>query len=90
MTRITLNIILRIVFGAEGAEFDQLRDLLPPMVDLGSKIAGILYLRSTWRAWSPGGRYRAHRRRFDDIVNSLIDKALAAPSLEDRPDVLSL
>ena len=32
MMRITLNAILRAVFGAEGAAFDELRELLPPMV----------------------------------------------------------
>src|SRR5262245_48233811 len=36
--RITLNAILRAVFGAEGAEFDELRDLLPEMVTVGSRI----------------------------------------------------
>ena len=37
--RITLNAILRAVFGAEGAEFDELRELLPDMVTVGSRIA---------------------------------------------------
>jgi cytochrome P450 len=32
MMRITLNIVLRTVFGAEGAEFDELRQVLPAMV----------------------------------------------------------
>jgi cytochrome P450 family 138 len=90
MARITLNIILRTVFGAEGTEFDQLRDLLPPLVALGSKVAGIPYLRPDLGACSPGGRYLAYRRRFDDIVDSLTRKALAEPSLEDRQDVLAL
>ena len=36
MMRITLNAILRAVFGAEGPALDELRDLLPPMVTLGS------------------------------------------------------
>jgi cytochrome P450 family 138 len=90
MMRITLNIILRTVFGAEGAEFDQLRELLPRMVELGSRIAGFPLFRVDLGAWSPGGRYLAYRRRFDGIVDSLAEKALAAPSLEDRQDVLSL
>lgn len=33
---ITLNIILRTVFGAEGADLDALRELLPRLVKLGS------------------------------------------------------
>ena len=38
MTRITLNAILRAVFGAEGPALDELRDLVPPMVPLGSPL----------------------------------------------------
>ncbi|MFI0446691.1 cytochrome P450 [Actinomadura sp. 6N118] len=90
MMRVTLNIILRAVFGAEGAEFEQLRELLPRLVDLGSKLMGIPFLRPDLGPWSPGGRYRAHRRRFDEIVDTLIEKAKSDPDLEDRPDVLSL
>ncbi len=37
MMRITLNVILRAVFGAEGAEFDELRNMLPPWVAAGSR-----------------------------------------------------
>jgi cytochrome P450 family 138 len=37
MMRITLNAILRAVFGAEGAELDQLRRIIPPWVTLGSR-----------------------------------------------------
>ena len=39
MMRITLNAILRTVFGAQGNAFDELRQLLPPMVPLASRIA---------------------------------------------------
>ncbi len=39
MMRITLNAILRAVFGAEGAELDELRRLIPRWVTLGSRLA---------------------------------------------------
>src|SRR5262249_60409885 len=39
MMRITLNTILRAVFGADGAELSALRDLLPRLVRLGSRPA---------------------------------------------------
>ncbi len=39
MMRITLNAILRAVFGADGAQLDSLRRLIPPMVELGSRLA---------------------------------------------------
>ena len=36
MNRITLNVILRTVFGADGAELDYLREIIPPWAKLGS------------------------------------------------------
>src|SRR5438067_8578247 len=39
MMRITLNAILRAVFGADGAELAELRDPLPRFVKLGSRLA---------------------------------------------------
>ncbi|WP_067536873.1 hypothetical protein [Nocardia crassostreae] len=41
MMRITLNVILRAVFVAEGKEFDELRALLPRLVLLGSALAAV-------------------------------------------------
>ena len=39
MNRITLNVILRTVFGADGDELDELREIIPPWVKLGSRMA---------------------------------------------------
>jgi cytochrome P450 len=91
MMRITLNVILRAVFGAEGAEFDELRQLLPPMVVLGSRLA----LLPPWAgrdvgAWSPGARYNRYRRRYDAVIAGLIAKARRDPESDQRDDVLSL
>jgi cytochrome P450 family 138 len=90
MMRITLNAILRAVFGAEGAEFEQLRRLMPAMVALGSKLAVLPVPRTDLGRWSPWGRFNAGRREFDAIVDRLIDKALADPRLEERDDVLAI
>ena len=38
MSRITLNVILRAVFGAEGEQLDELRRIIPPWVTLGSRL----------------------------------------------------
>jgi cytochrome P450 len=70
MMRITLNAILRAVFGAHGAEFDELCELLPPMVALGSRMAVLpISVRRDFGRLSPGGRFplppplrRRHRR----------------------------
>jgi len=39
--RTTLNAFLRAVFGAEGAELDELRRISPPWVRLGSRLAAL-------------------------------------------------
>ncbi|MBB3749557.1 hypothetical protein FHT44_002018 [Mycolicibacterium sp. BK634] len=90
MMRITLNVILRAVFGASGEEFDRLRDLLPPAIQLGSKLSLIPVPQWDWGRWSPWGRFGSYRREYDQIVDRLIEKALADPDLESRDDVLAL
>lgn len=85
--RITLNAILRAVFGAEGAEFDRLRDLLPRLVSLGSRLA-VVPLPKTGR-WSPWGRFRAMRREYDAVIDRLIDTAERS-DLTERDDVLAM
>ena len=88
--RITLNVILRAVFGAEGAELDELRALLPPMVRLGSVLAVVPAARLDLRGHGPGARFRRHRRQYDAVIDRLIDRAAADPHLADRDDVLAM
>ena len=88
--RITLNAILRAVFGAEGDEFDELRELLPQWIEMASRLATIPVPRGTIGGWSPWAKFDASRARFDAIVGQLIDKALADPGLAERDDVLAL
>jgi cytochrome P450 len=89
MMRITLNVILRAVFGAEGAEFARLRTLLPSFVTLGSRLAVLPVPRVDLGRWSPWGRAGAMRREYDAIVERLIVKAMAE-DLDERDDVLAL
>ena len=57
MMRITLNAILRAVFGAEGAEFDELREVLPAIVSLGSRTSRLpFWARRDSGGSAPGGR----------------------------------
>jgi cytochrome P450 family 138 len=72
MMRITLNAILRAVFGAEGAELAELRTLLPTMVKLGSRLVALPIPRTDLGRWSPWGRAHAYRREYDAIVDRLI------------------
>ncbi|WIV55199.1 cytochrome P450 [Amycolatopsis nalaikhensis] len=83
MMRITLNAILRAVFGAEGAEFAELRELLPPFVTLGSRLA-VLPITKRGR-FNPWRRFEKMRREYDAIVDRLIAKA--SP---DGDDVLAM
>jgi cytochrome P450 len=91
MMRITLNAILRAVFGAQGGAFDELRELLPPMVPLASRMAVLpSFVRRDLGRWSPWGRVQAHRRRYEEIIVSLIAEARADPAFDTRNDVLAL
>jgi cytochrome P450 len=91
MMRITLNAILRAVFGAEGGALDELRQLLPPMVPLASRMAVMPpALRRDLGPWSPWGRVQRQRKRYDEIIAALVSDARADPAFEDRNDVLAL
>lgn len=91
MMRITLNVILRAVFGAQGAALDELREVMPPSVELGSRLS--LFppaVRRDLGPWSPGGKIARYRQRIDAVVDSLIEDARADPEIGSRSDVLSL
>jgi cytochrome P450 len=91
MLRITLNAILRAVFGAEEPALDQLLELIPPAVELGSRIAFMPPIaRHDHGRWSPGGRFLQYRRRIDAVIDSLIADARADPAVEERSDILGL
>lgn len=89
MNRITLNVILRALFGAERPEHAELRAFIPAYMKLGSVLAfGPMPQFRTGR-WSPWGRLDEFRRTFERIVGTLIDKAEADPALGERADILA-
>jgi len=88
--RITLNAILRAVFGADGAELDELRRLIPPWVTLGSRLAALPKPTRTYGRLSPWGRLAEWRRQYDIVIDKLIAAERADPNFEDRTDVLAL
>lgn len=90
MMRITLNAILRAVFGAEGAELDELRRLIPPWVTLGSRLAAVPMPKRTYGRFSPWGRLAEWRRRYDRVVDKLIDDERADAHFAERTDVLAM
>lgn len=89
MMHITLNIILRAIFGADGAELERLRDLIPRWVTLGSRLA-VLPAPKRELSWTPWGKLARFRREYEGLVDILISRAQADPNFEDRTDVLSL
>jgi cytochrome P450 len=87
---ITLRVILRAVFGAEGKELAELEQIIPPITRYGQmRVASSLLMRDYGR-FSPGGRGERLMTRFHEIIRTLIDKHLADPGLADRIDILAL
>ena len=91
MMRITLNAILRTVFGAEGTALDELRDLLPGMVLYASRLAVMPpVVRRDFGSRSPGRKLADYRRRYDEAIARLIADIRSDPGFAERNDVLSL
>lgn len=90
MMRITLNAILRAVFGADGEQLDELRRIIPPWVTLGSRLAVLPMPSRSWGRFSPWGRLAGYRHEYDAVITRLIEKVRADPNFENRDDVLTL
>lgn len=90
MSRITLNVILRAVFGADGAELDELRRLMPGWVTLGSRLATLPRPPRQLGGRGPWGRLAEYHREFETMIDNLIDKAESDPCFDERTDILAL
>jgi cytochrome P450 len=94
MLRIGLKVILRAVFGAQDSDLDELERLVPPFITLGSRLAGMptpRFVRRRLRGrYTPWGRFREYRRRYDGAIVRLIENVRADPDFDSRSDVLSL
>lgn len=90
MMRITLNAILRAVFGADGAELDELRRLIPPWVTLGSRLAALPKPKRNYGRFSPWHRLDKWRQQYDKVIDTLIAAERADPNFDQRTDVLAL
>src|SRR3954454_6159054 len=89
-SRITLNAIIRAVFGAQEQDADDLRRLLPKLVARGSRLALLTFLHRDMGPWSPWSRFLKLRAEFDAVVDRLLDRARSDDRLEERSDVLAL
>jgi hypothetical protein len=91
MMRITLNIILRAVFGVrEGWMMDEMRERVPGAVKLGQRLIGLAPLQRDLGPRSPGRRFKDLINRFEWGVNALVDEARRDPNVAQRTDVLAL
>ncbi|MBD2195059.1 MULTISPECIES: cytochrome P450 [Calothrix] len=95
MQEITLNVILRVVFGLEeGKQFQELQHLLSSVLDfLGSPLlSGALFfsfLRKDLGAWSPWGKVLRLLAQIDEFIYALITER-RNDTQENRQDILSL
>ncbi|MCV7074547.1 cytochrome P450 [Mycobacterium szulgai] len=90
MKRITLNVILRAVFGAEGEDIDRLREVIVPWAKLGSRLSMLPMPKRTYGRYLPWARLAEWRRKYDTLIDRVIDKAQTDPHPEGRTDILSL
>jgi cytochrome P450 len=84
MMRITLNAILRAVFGADGEQLDELRRIIPPWVTLGSRLAVLPTPTRDYGRFSPWARLAEYRRRYDAVIDRLIERIESDPEFERR------
>ncbi len=89
MNRITLNVILRTIFGADGDDLEGLRAILPPYMKLGQLLAFVPAPPFRVRRHSPWRKLDELRNAFDRIVCRLIESADADSDLGERADVLA-
>jgi len=89
MNRITLNVILRTIFGADRPELEELRALIPPYMKLGQLMAFVPAPPSWTGRPGPWGRLDKLRTAFDRIVCTLVAHAEADPGLGERTDVVA-
>ena len=91
MQAITLEVILRAVFGIrEAGRLDRLRALLPQLLDHGTVIVWLPFLRRDLGPGSPWRRFTRVRAEVDVLLLDEIQRRRAASDLEDRDDVLSM
>ncbi len=91
MQTITLEVILRAVFGIREAErLDRLRMLIPRMLDHGTVVVWMPFLRRDLAPGSPWRRFLRVRAEVDRLLADEIGRRREAADLAERDDVLSM
>jgi cytochrome P450 len=88
---ITLEVILRAVFGIQEAErLDRLRDLIPRLLRHGNMVVWMPWMHRDLGPLSPWGRFKRLRDAVDEILFDEIRHRRELDDLAERDDVLSL
>ncbi|MBD2433835.1 MULTISPECIES: cytochrome P450 [Fischerella] len=95
MQKISLQVILKVVFGLnEGERCQKIQDLMPLLLDifrspLNSSFFLFSFLQKDVGAWSPWGKFLRQRQQMDELVYAEIAERRHQASPE-RIDILSL
>ncbi|HKP89012.1 MAG TPA: cytochrome P450 [Thermoleophilaceae bacterium] len=91
MRALTFEVIARAVFGVtEPARVEQLRHALVAVIDTGSILMAVPFVRTDLGPLSPGGRLARRLAAADALLYEEIARRRAEPDLSGRTDVLSL
>jgi cytochrome P450 len=91
MQAITLDVILRAVFGIRGEQrLARFRAALPRLTEASGVVMWLPFLRRNLGPWSPWVRFQRMRRAVDDLVYDEIRRRRADPDAGTRDDMLSL
>jgi cytochrome P450 len=92
MQAITLDVILRLVFGADDpTRLSEFKSALQPWLDNGGSLMVLLpQFRHELGGRSPWGKFMAARRQVDELLDRHIRERRADPTLHERTDALSV
>ncbi|MDJ0576950.1 MAG: cytochrome P450 [Xenococcaceae cyanobacterium MO_234.B1] len=95
MQQITLEVIIKVIFGInEGERYQKIKPLLAQMLDvtdspLRSSFLFLKFLQQDWGTWSPWGRIKAQKKQIDRLLQDEIEARLSL-SNQLGNDILSL
>ena len=95
MQKVSLEVILQIVFGlSEGESYQQLKPLLTSWLDLTdsplrSSILFLRFLQKDWGEWTPWGQMKRQQRQVHDLLQAEIEQRRNKLD-EGSTDILSL
>ena len=91
MQAITLEVILRAVFGVrDGERMDLFRERIPPLGETASVFNDLPFMKRDLGGITPAARFRRALAAVDELIYAEIAERRAAEVDEDRDDVLSL